>query len=69
MNICPDCGTAFKCGMTEDSSGPCWCTQLPPLPPQAYAPDKTDAATSRCFCPNCLRGLLAAQNLGSQCGG
>ena len=64
MSICPRCGTSFECGMKDAAAGtePCWCTQLPTLPPDAYRPDKTNDAASRCFCPYCLRALVAAQN-------
>ncbi|MGH8807829.1 MAG: cysteine-rich CWC family protein [Noviherbaspirillum sp.] len=68
MSICQRCGLAFECAMTEGASEPCWCTQLPILPRQAYVPNKDDAAASRCFCPYCLRGLLAAQNASPQTG-
>jgi hypothetical protein len=65
MSICTRCGTAFDCGMVDApaSAAPCWCTRLPVLPPGAYLPAKDDPASSRCFCPNCLRALLAAAEL------
>ncbi len=63
MSTCPRCGAAFECGMADaGATEPCWCTQLPTLPATAYVPDKVDDALSRCFCPNCLRALLAAQH-------
>jgi hypothetical protein len=37
----------------------CWCTQLPPLPINIPQQTGTDAAADRCFCPDCLRTLLA----------
>lgn len=62
MSICPHCGTAFECGMADAAVAgePCWCTRLPPLPSSAYSPTKGAPANSRCFCPYCLRTLLAA---------
>jgi hypothetical protein len=61
MSICPRCGTAFECGMAGAVSPdePCWCTRLPALPVDAYLPVKGHSASSRCFCPYCLRALLA----------
>ncbi len=65
MSTCSRCGAAFECGMVDGMSEPCWCTQLPPLPRQAYVEDQEDAAAARCFCPACLRALLAAPELRS----
>lgn len=63
MSICSRCGTTFECGMTDAAGGePCWCTQLPILPLEAYRPNTDDAAASTCFCPGCLRAALAAQH-------
>lgn len=65
MSICPRCGTTFECGMADTSASgePCWCTRLPPLPPDAYLPAKDNPASSRCFCPYCLHALAAATAL------
>jgi hypothetical protein len=38
----------------------CWCTQLPPLPLNVSQQTTKDAVPNRCFCPDCLRTLLAA---------
>lgn len=65
MTICPRCGTVFECGMTAGKE-PCWCAALPSLPPDAYLPNRDDAAASRCFCPYCLRALLAANEAAPQ---
>lgn len=62
MSTCSRCGAVFGCGMTDaDSDEPCWCTQLPTLPPSAYVADNGDAMSGSCFCPQCLRALVAAQ--------
>lgn len=69
MSICPACGASFECGATDaKTEQPCWCTQLPLLPRDAYRPDHLDAAASRCFCPHCLRALLAEQRAGQEQG-
>jgi hypothetical protein len=60
MSACPRCGAQFGCGAANAASdGPCWCTRLPPLDPRTVALQGADAA-GRCFCPRCLRELLAA---------
>jgi hypothetical protein len=62
MSICPRCGTTFGCGMADASASdtPCWCMEMPVLPRASTIPLKDDPAASRCFCPDCLRGLLSA---------
>jgi len=40
------------------NSTTCWCTQLPPLPKEAYQYNQADINSSRCFCPTCLQALL-----------
>lgn len=69
MSTCSRCGAAFECGMTDTvADQPCWCTQLPTLPPSAYvvnaanATDSGSAVAGSCFCPQCLRALLMAQH-------
>jgi hypothetical protein len=37
----------------------CWCAQLPPLPISPPQQTSSDVAANRCFCPDCLRALLA----------
>jgi hypothetical protein len=37
----------------------CWCTQLPPLPLSACQQGGSDITSARCFCPDCLRLMLA----------
>jgi hypothetical protein len=64
MSSCARCGAAFECGMVDEcaegaAGAPCWCTLLPVLPPSAYSAANEDPASSRCFCPGCLRTLLA----------
>lgn len=59
MSQCDRCGIYFNCGMVDGASeAPCWCTQLPLLP----APDLGKDST-RCYCPDCLRQLLARSAL------
>lgn len=62
MSTCLRCGSTFECGMT-DAAGtePCWCTRLPSLSPSAYAKG-TDSLSASCFCPSCLRALLAVED-------
>ena len=54
-NLCPACGTRFTCGMTAGDTT-CWCASLPPLLAVPTAP-----TTAACYCPACLRRMLAAQ--------
>ncbi|MBI5923123.1 MAG: cysteine-rich CWC family protein [Betaproteobacteria bacterium] len=51
-NICPRCGKAFTCGMNAGQAS-CWCAELPPL--------AIPESGSGCYCPECLRQLVAAQ--------
>jgi hypothetical protein len=61
MSICPRCGAAFSCGMTDDKAAqPCWCTRLPVLPESALAAANGGKAAA-CFCPDCLQALIAAE--------
>jgi len=54
MSICPRCRAEFTCCMNDaPAAAPCWCTALAPLPRAAYRSD------SDCFCPQCLRELVA----------
>lgn len=56
MSDCVQCGREFRCGMVDSpESGPCWCMDLPTLPPALLA---TASDATRCFCPDCLQGLL-----------
>lgn len=62
MSTCSRCGAAFACGMTDTATDePCWCAQLPVLSPSAYVAVDGAASSGTCFCPQCLRALLAAQ--------
>ena len=64
MSACVACGSEFQCGMADaGAADPCWCTQLPPLPALPPSPVPEAAAWrghARCYCPACLRTLLAA---------
>lgn len=63
MSTCARCGSTFECGMADTSDdAPCWCTQLPTLPVHAYQTNKDDNTASGCFCPACLRVLVAANS-------
>ena len=49
---CAACGTVFACGPgTGEASAACWCQDLPPLP-------EIDP-TNDCYCPACLKALIA----------
>ncbi|MEX3853770.1 cysteine-rich CWC family protein [Paraburkholderia sp. BR10923] len=50
---CPRCGNAFDCGMQGETSSPCWCRALPPLPAERLKPG------GRCLCPECLAAEIA----------
>ncbi|RZF31132.1 hypothetical protein EVC45_04040 [Paraburkholderia sp. UYCP14C] len=50
---CPRCGNAFDCGMRGETSSPCWCRALPPLPAGRLKPG------SGCLCPQCLAAEIA----------
>lgn len=55
MSDCAQCGQHFSCGMVDaDAAAPCWCTTLPALPADQLGRDNP-----RCYCPACLRALLA----------
>ncbi|MDD5248817.1 MAG: cysteine-rich CWC family protein [Rhodocyclaceae bacterium] len=49
---CPRCGRLFTCGMKAGHAA-CWCAGLPHRPPP-------DPGVAGCYCPACLRELLAA---------
>jgi len=56
MSACVQCGQEFNCGMVDTASTePCWCMALPTLPAALLA---GAGDTMRCFCPDCLQGLL-----------
>lgn len=59
MSTCSSCGASFECGMTDGpADAPCWCTQLPTLPPEAYVRN-AGGESAGCFCPDCLRALIS----------
>ena len=49
--LCPRCGKAFTCGMQAGAER-CWCADLPPL-------GALDPAQKGCYCPDCLKALIA----------
>ncbi|HYD94592.1 MAG TPA: cysteine-rich CWC family protein [Noviherbaspirillum sp.] len=65
MSTCAACGKPFTCGMadTPGDERPCWCAALPPLAPDTGAPAQ-DGDAALCFCPDCLRARVAAQQSG-----
>jgi Cysteine-rich CWC len=52
---CADCGTAFDCGMGQDT--PCWCSRefAPVMPLTGPGAD--------CYCPGCLAKHIARSQL------
>ncbi|HVY05884.1 MAG TPA: cysteine-rich CWC family protein [Burkholderiales bacterium] len=58
---CPDCGTAFECGMGSDQ--PCWCSTghalVMPVP----------GAGADCYCAKCLERRIAQAGRKSASGG
>ncbi|SMB25077.1 conserved protein of unknown function [Sterolibacterium denitrificans] len=62
---CPRCGAAFVCGV-NDGTVRCWCADLPVLQgvieAAAAAERSADSGCASCYCPTCLRELLAAQS-------
>lgn len=52
-SICPRCGARLTCGMVTGAAT-CWCASLPVLA-------SADKAAAACYCPACLRELLAAE--------
>jgi len=57
-STCPQCGARFRCGMAAGDRE-CWCASLPALSlPDTSGPGLPAAAN--CFCPLCLKALLAA---------
>lgn len=74
MSQCTRCGAAFHCAMADGGvrareaapalaqtgssaaeEAPCWCTELPMLLPVPVA------GAAGCWCPDCLRAEIAAQ--------
>ncbi len=49
--LCPACGQQNQCGVAAGAAD-CWCRQLPQL-------SSADASAVACYCPVCLRALLA----------
>ena len=49
---CPRCGTEFEC---SPGGGPCWCTELPPLP------IAKDVSEETCLCRSCLQERVEQQ--------
>lgn len=52
LAACPRCGREFACGMRAGSND-CWRAELP----LAVRPDSAGTA---CYCPDCLKAIIAA---------
>jgi cysteine-rich CWC protein len=50
---CPSCGISFEC---TPADGPCWCTELPPLP------ITKDITGETCLCRHCLEERVRQQS-------
>jgi Cysteine-rich CWC len=51
QKCCSDCGTAFECGMGQDT--PCWCSR-------EFAPVmRLPESGADCYCANCLAKHIA----------
>ncbi|WP_036171481.1 cysteine-rich CWC family protein [Massilia sp. 9096] len=68
MSTCSRCGAGFACGMVDGSSGPCWCTRLPPAVPLPESSQASAGASEQanidtpgagCWCPACLEAHIA----------
>ena len=55
-SICPRCMAGFRCGAAAGDSV-CWCVSLPTL---LAVPNPAGAAS--CFCPACLKEMLATES-------
>jgi hypothetical protein len=60
-STCPRCGARFTCGNVAGTTT-CWCASLPVL-------TSADKAATACYCPACLRELLAAEAAGKATAG
>jgi len=56
-NLCSRCGAGFTCGMQAGWTE-CWCATLPAV---STIPD----AAAGCYCPDCLKSLLAVESRAS----
>jgi hypothetical protein len=50
-HVCARCGRAFNCGLLAGAPR-CWCADMPPVTPRAG---------TGCYCPECLRLVVAEQ--------
>jgi cysteine-rich CWC protein len=50
-HVCPGCGSAVECGMTNGDDT-CWCFELPHMLPAS-------GVEASCYCKACLEGLIA----------
>jgi len=57
QSVCAGCGGVFTCGMAAGLAR-CWCEDAPPL----KAPPHENQS---CYCPECLKKLLAEERLTS----
>jgi hypothetical protein len=51
LGNCARCGWEFVCGMRA-GMGTCWCIELPTL-------RDADPGAGDCYCPDCLKALIA----------
>lgn len=67
MSLCVRCGASFSCAMVdgEDNDQPCWCTAMPPVLP---VPSGATGTNAGCYCPACLRLVIAQQQGDTQQG-
>ena len=54
MEVCPGCGTRFKCGAAAGLSV-CWCMEKPS---GLFVPE----GGGKCYCPECLEKCLSEQS-------
>ncbi|MDQ7969372.1 MAG: cysteine-rich CWC family protein [Oxalicibacterium faecigallinarum] len=62
MSICPQCHTAFLCGVVDtDKPAACWCMDSPRQPPADTTIVSENLAGKSCLCQACLGALRATR--------